>query len=120
LAAALGMTLAGATDPLVQVSDALQGKRALLVFDNSEPLAGIAPFAERLAQACAPLKLLVTSRARRAIAGEWLLLLAGLPVPDADETEAAAQRAFDAVKLFERRAWRRPRWMRCARSAKWC
>lgn len=46
----------------------------------------------------------MTSRARRAIAGEWLLLLAGLPVPDAAETEPEAQRAFDAVKLFERRA----------------
>lgn len=104
IAAAADITLAGTADPLAQVCDVLRGRRALLVFDNAEHLPGIAPLAERLVQSGAQLKLLLTSRARLAIAGEWLLPLAGLPVPDADETETDVLRAFDAVKLFELRA----------------
>ena len=104
MAGVLGVTLTGTADPLAQVSEALHSKRDLLVFDNSEHLAGIAPLVAHLAQACPRLKLLLTSRARLAIAGEWLLPLAGLPVPEPDENEPDVQRTFDAVKLFELRA----------------
>ncbi len=104
MASALGITLTGTADPVAQVTEALHSKRDLLVFDNSEHLAGIAPLVAHLAEACPRLKLLLTSRARLAIAGEWLLPLGGLPVPEPDESEPDVQRTFDAVKLFELRA----------------
>ena len=59
----------------------------------------------RTADAVLPtVKLLVTSRARLAVSGEWLMPLGGLAAPDVDETEPELIRAFDAVKLFELRA----------------
>lgn len=104
VAAAFGVTLAGSGDPIAQVVRALQDRRVLLVLDNAEHLPGIAALVERLSVSCVGLKLLLTSRARPAIAGEWLFPLAGLPVPDVDETESHVQRTFDAVRLFELRA----------------
>ena len=104
-AAALGVSLSGPADPLEQVVAALHGRpQQLLVFDNAEHLGGLAALVERLTQACATVKLLVTSRARLAVSGEWLLPLGGLAAPDIDETEPELIRAFDAVKLFELRA----------------
>ncbi len=104
-AAALGASLSGPADPLEQLAAALHSRQQqLLVFDNAEHLGGLAALVERLTQACATVKLLVTSRARLAVSGEWLLPLGGLAAPDIDETEPELIRAFDAVKLFELRA----------------
>ena len=104
-AAALGVSLSGPADPLEQLAAALHGRpQQLLVFDNAEHLGELAALVERLTQACATVKLLVTSRARLAVSGEWLLPLGGLAAPDVDETEPELIRAFDAVKLFELRA----------------
>jgi predicted ATPase len=86
------------------VCAALRAKRVLLVLDNAEHLDGLAALSRELVQACPQLKVLLTSRARLGIAGEWLMPLAGLPVPDPDETEPDALRAFDAIRLFELRA----------------
>ena len=47
---------------------------------------------------------MVTSRVRLRQASEWLLPLAGLPVPDEESRDLEAASAFDAVRLFEARA----------------
>jgi predicted ATPase/Tfp pilus assembly protein PilF len=94
----------GQADARAQVTAALAGARALLVLDNAEHLDGLAGVCESLVQRCAGLKLMLTSRARLAIEGEWVLPLAGLPVPDEGETDPDVLRTFDAVQLFERRA----------------
>ena len=105
IAAALGVSLSGAIDPLEQLVSALCSQPPqLLVFDNAEHLPEFSAVVERLTKACGAVKLLVTSRARLAVSGEWLLPLGGLATPDADETETEAIRAFDSVKLFELRA----------------
>ena len=105
IAAMLDVPLTGRGDPFDRLVATLNGKpHRVLVFDNAEHIDGFAGIVERLARACPSLKLLVTSRARLAVGGEWLLPLGGLAAPDSDETEAEAIRAFDAVRLFEQRA----------------
>jgi len=91
-------------DALRAAIAALQPRHALLVLDNFEQLAAHAALLERLLQACPRLKLLVTSRTRLAVAGEWSMPLEGLPCPD-PEDEADAGR-FDAVRLFVQTALR--------------
>jgi predicted ATPase/DNA-binding SARP family transcriptional activator len=105
LAAALEVAPSGRTDPFEAIVAGLGALSApLLVFDNAEHLDGVAAIVGRLTSACDALKVLVTSRARLAVPGEWVLPLGGLASPDVDEVEADAIRAFDAVRLFEVRA----------------
>jgi predicted ATPase/DNA-binding SARP family transcriptional activator len=104
IAGVLQIDIAGAVDAVERVIDGLRMRQALLILDNSEHLANLPAFAARLLEACPAVQLLATSRARLEITGEWLLPLEGLPVPDEDETEVDALRAFDAMRLFEERA----------------
>jgi predicted ATPase/DNA-binding SARP family transcriptional activator len=104
VAGVLGFDLAGAADPARQLIERLRPRRALLVLDNSEHLGELAGFVATLLAECPGVQMLSTSRARLDVPGEWLLPLGGLPVPDEDETELDALRAFDAVRLFELRA----------------
>jgi predicted ATPase/DNA-binding SARP family transcriptional activator len=76
----------------------------LLVLDNFEHLAAHAPLLDRLLQECPRLKLLVTSRVRLGIAGEWSMPVEGLPCPEAEDADRAD--AFDAVRVFVRAARR--------------
>jgi len=104
IASGLNLALGGQADPLTQVIEHLRGRRVLLVADNSEHLNDFPALCSQLLRECPRLKMLHTSRARLGIEGEWLLPLPGLPVPDADECEAAVLASFDAVKLFAARA----------------
>ena len=104
LARELGIALTGRADPLDQVINALRESRALLVLDNFEQLAAEASVLDRLLSECPGLKLIVTSRVRLGLAGEWMLPLEGLAVPDAEDEDRAE--AFDAVRLFIRAAQR--------------
>jgi predicted ATPase len=106
VAAALGVELRGADPPQRQLTERLSTARMLLAFDNAEHLAGFPEWLDTLLAACNGLKVLVTSRARLDLAGEWVLPLEGLPVPDAEETESDALLAYDSVRLFELRASR--------------
>ncbi|HEU0199718.1 MAG TPA: BTAD domain-containing putative transcriptional regulator, partial [Burkholderiaceae bacterium] len=98
LARDLGIGLRGSAEPLDQVIEFLRERRMLLVLDNYEQLASAASIPQRLLQACARVKLVVTSRVRLGIAEEWLLPLAGLPCPEMDDADRIE--AFDAVRLF--------------------
>jgi len=104
IAERLELKLTGNEAPLAQVVRHLLERQMLLVLDNAEHLNGLHRIVAALAQECIRLKLLITSRARLAIAGAWLLPLEGLPVPDRDEHDIDVLRAFDAVRLFELRA----------------
>ncbi len=116
-AAALGVSLSGPADPLEQLVAALHGRpQQLFVFDNAEHLGESAALVERLTQACATVKLLVTSRARLAVSGEWLLPLGGLATPDARRNRAGVDsrlRRREAVRAACAR--RRARFRRQAR-----
>jgi len=103
LAQALPARLRGAADALDDVVASIANARMLIVLDNAEHLADAGALAASLL-ACPGVALLVTSRIRFGLPAEWVYPLDGLPVPDADETDAQVLRRFDAVTLFEARA----------------
>ncbi len=103
VAALAGLALDGREPAWPALARALAGRPVLLVLDNAEHL----PLATQLGTllaACPALQLLVASREPVGVAGEWRLPIAGLPLPDLDETDPEVLRANDAVLLFERRA----------------
>jgi predicted ATPase len=87
-------------DAAAQLGAALRAVPRLLVLDNGEHLADLPAFVEGLLAAAPALRVLVTSRGPLAIAGETVLTLQGLAVPDEDSRDAEAAQAFDAVRLF--------------------
>lgn len=93
-----------AADPFAEALAALRGQQRLLVLDGFEHLAEAAPRLSQLLHACPRVKLLVTSRVRLGVAGEWTLPLAGLPCPDPEDADRIE--AFDAVRLFTAAAQR--------------
>lgn len=95
---------AGGGDALARVEQAWREQALLLVLDNFEQLAEHAPLLEGLLQACPRLKILVTSRLRLSVAGEWSMPIEGLPCPDPEDDDHAD--AFDAVRLFVQAAQR--------------
>ncbi len=102
---ALDLTAHASTGDVLQATlSALQLRHTLLVLDNFEQLAAHAALLQRLLQACPRLKLLVTSRTRLPVAGEWSMPLEGLPCPDPEDQDEADR--FDAVRLFVQAAQR--------------
>ncbi len=91
-------------DAFAAVAAALASRQVLLVLDNFEALAEQAAVLERLLAAGPRIKLLVTSRVRLPVAGEWSMPLEGLPWPEPEDEDRAE--AFDAVRLFVQTAQR--------------
>lgn len=94
----------GNDDALARAIDAWRDQHLLLVLDNFEQLGEYAPLLDRLLQDCPRLKIVVTSRLRLAVAGEWSMPLEGLPCPDPEDDDRAE--SFDAVRLFVKAARR--------------
>jgi predicted ATPase/class 3 adenylate cyclase len=84
------------------VSGHVRGRRALLVLDNLEQLAGAADVAATLLGAAPQLVVLATSRRPLHLTGERELPVPPLPLPRS--TSAAEVAACDAVRLFVRQA----------------
>jgi len=103
IAHAMGLPLNGTDDPWQDLAAAIGDRRALLVLDNAEHLELRLPL-EGLLRRCPSARLLVTSRERLAVDGEWLLPLDAMPVPDEGETDVDVLVRYDAVRLFEARA----------------
>ncbi|QKG24373.1 ATP-binding protein [Actinomadura verrucosospora] len=98
VATALGVQVDAGRDPLDAVAETLRGRPALLVLDNCEHLlAEAAALARALLRAAPALRVLATAREPLAIAGERLLAVGPLPLPDGDDRSAA-------VDLFTDRA----------------
>lgn len=106
LALRLGLTLHEREDSARQIGAALTGRRCWLALDNAEHLAELPQWLERLRAAAPSLQLVLTSRHRLHLAGEQVLALQGLPLPDEDSRDIEAAPAFDAVRLFAARAAR--------------
>jgi predicted ATPase len=82
----------------------LRAKESLLVLDNVEHLLeGVDLFAEMLERAPG-VKLLVTSRERLNLQGEWVFEIQGLPVPPTDQADRAEE--YSAAALFAQSARR--------------
>ncbi|MFW5942904.1 MAG: ATP-binding protein [Chloroflexota bacterium] len=98
IAEALGFAFSGPLDPQAQLLSHLAPQSLLLVLDNLEHLLdGTGLLAEIVRQAPA-VKLLVTSRERLNLAGEWVFDLQGLPVPPPGQVEETG--SYSAVALF--------------------
>lgn len=104
LAQALDVPLKGSAPALEQVIVALRGRELLLALDNFEHLIEAASAVERLLAECPRLHIIVTSRVRLGLAGEWLLPLDGLPCPEDEDRDRIE--SFDAARLFVRAARR--------------
>ena len=104
VANAVGLTFGGPQEPKAQLLNYLRGRETLLVLDNFEHLLDGAGLLTEMLAAAPGLRLLVTSRERLKLQGEWLLELGGLSYPSGEEAEGFAR--FDAVGLFLRTARR--------------
>jgi predicted ATPase/DNA-binding SARP family transcriptional activator len=76
----------------------LADRELLLVLDNFEHLLSEAPLLAELLRQAPGVTILVTSRERLSLQGEWLLQLGGLPFPTHDAAGAAEDSS--AVELF--------------------
>jgi predicted ATPase/DNA-binding SARP family transcriptional activator len=108
VAASLSITLDGRRPPLDELAGILGQRTTLLVLDNCEHLPETATLARTLLEASPGLRVFATSREPLGLAGETLLPLEGLAVPDEGDPDAGAS---PAVRLFLDRAARHtPGW----------
>jgi predicted ATPase len=103
VAAALGVSDAGARSLSETLGRAVGARQMLLVLDNMEQVVDAAADLSQLLAACAHLHLLVTSRVALRLSAEQVYVVAPLAVPEPD---AAPERLRDneAVALFVQRA----------------
>jgi predicted ATPase/DNA-binding CsgD family transcriptional regulator len=90
--------------PLEHLKTFLHEKQLLLLLDNFEQVIAVAPLLVELLRACPELKLLVTSRARLRVSGEYEFTVPPLALPDRHhlpESEDLMQ--YGAVTLFVQR-----------------
>jgi predicted ATPase/Flp pilus assembly protein TadD len=80
----------------------LRDKEMLLILDNFESVIESAPLLSAMLSAGPELTILVTSRQRLRVEGEWIIDVHGLPLPDDAHAPDAA--SSDAVQLFVRSA----------------
>jgi non-specific serine/threonine protein kinase len=106
VAATLGLRDESAQPLLEVLVQFLTSREMLLVMDNCEQVvAAVAELTETLLRTCPGVRILVTSREPLNIAGEAVLRVAPLTVPDPDrEPTLAGLPRFDAVTLFTDRA----------------
>lgn len=106
---ALKLNFTGTTSPHTQLLQHLHNKTLLLILDNFEQLTSGAEFILDLLQATRTVKILVTSRQRLNLYGEYVYRLKGLPVPHpeiATGLEPQDLLAYPAIQLFVERAER--------------
>jgi predicted ATPase/class 3 adenylate cyclase len=88
-----------------QVADYLRAKQTLLILDNCEHLvADCAQLADQLLHACPALTLLASSREGLGIAGETVIPVPPLALPEAADASLDALARCEAVRLFVARA----------------
>jgi predicted ATPase/DNA-binding SARP family transcriptional activator/Tfp pilus assembly protein PilF len=99
IAQALGVALSSLDDPRQQLIHALREREMLIVLDSFEHLRDGSDLLSKLLVQAPGLQLVVTSRERLDVEGEWLLELDGLSYPS-PETPESAMRAYSAAQLF--------------------
>ncbi|MDR8408438.1 LuxR C-terminal-related transcriptional regulator [Nonomuraea sp. 3-1Str] len=104
---ALEIRRQSADPPLRILADHLRDKHALIILDNCEHLVrACAVLAEELLRAAPRLHILATSREAMGFAGERIMPVPTLSVPDTDGSELSIESLArsDAVRLFTERA----------------
>ena len=97
----------GSDPPTQQLIDFLRAQRLLLLLDNFEQLVGekSGAFLTQLLQAAPGVKLLITSRSRLQLTGEYVFAVPGLTVPPETELPAVDRlQTYEGVHLFSARA----------------
>src|SRR5258706_15089670 len=100
----LGFSFYGQDVPAVQLRNYLREKLILLVLDNFEHLLDGTPLLLDLLADAPRLKLLITSRERLNMQGEWALQVEGMDYPQVGET--VQLESYAAVQLFVQSAQR--------------
>ena len=100
IAEALDMTLNPMRPLLEQLQNVLSNKHLLLILDNFETITPAAKQLLPLLKSCPELRILVTSRERLSVEGEWVVPLTGLSLPTQEVSSG------EALRLFEVRAKR--------------
>ncbi|MGA8760544.1 MAG: winged helix-turn-helix domain-containing protein [Stellaceae bacterium] len=104
-AAAIGLDLGGGAVTAQRVSQALAGRRLLLVLDTCEHVIGAAAaLVEAVLRAGRDMRLLATSREPLRAEGEWVYPVPPLAVPAEDAGDADDLLRYGGVRLFVERA----------------
>jgi len=104
IAQTLGLRQTGDASPLERLHGYLFGQH-LLLLDNFEQVLAAAPLVAELLAACPELQVLVTSRARLHLSGEYEFAVPPLALPDLAHLPAStALSEYGAVALFVQRA----------------
>jgi predicted ATPase/transcriptional regulator with XRE-family HTH domain len=104
IADALAFTFSGPGDPAIQLLNSLRGKKLFLLLDNMEHLIEGGELISEILQRSPGIKILVTSRERLNLHGEWIFEIQGLPVPPPDHYIGLD--AYSSVALFVQAARR--------------
>ena len=105
VAAAIGLDLGGGAVTAQRVSQALAGRRLLLVLDTCEHVIGAAAaLVEAVLRAGRDVRLLATSREPLRAEGEWVYPVPPLAVPAEDAEDADDLLRYGGVRLFVERA----------------
>jgi predicted ATPase/DNA-binding SARP family transcriptional activator len=98
IASSLQISFTKDGSPEEQLLNFLIDKELLLVLDNFEHLLEQAPLLNRVLSQAPRLKILVTSRERLNVSGEWLLSLEGLSYPSRQDDQLLEE--YSAIQLF--------------------
>jgi predicted ATPase len=101
---ALDFTFTGPRDPKLQILSYLRDKDVLMVLDEFDRLLEGADFVTEVLGGAPGVKVLVTSRERLVLPGEWVFEVEGLEVPEEGGEDDLG--AYDSVRLFEASAKR--------------
>jgi transcriptional regulator with XRE-family HTH domain len=85
IADGLAFPFSGTREPKAQLLDYLREKEMLVVLDNLEHLVSEAAFLAEILQHAPRVRLLVTSRERLNLQGEWVVEISGLPLQPHDQ-----------------------------------
>lgn len=103
VAETVGLVLHGGEAPSSQIARHLGRAASLLVLDNLEHILAAGLFLSELLEASPKLKVLLTSRERLNLKGEWLFALGGLNFGSA-QAGLEHLRGYEAIRLFVERA----------------
>jgi predicted ATPase/transcriptional regulator with XRE-family HTH domain len=98
IAEAVGLKFLAPSNQQAQLLRHLCHQKALLILDNAEHLLEGAGLLADILQACAGIKLLVTSRERLNLISEWTFDIMGLPVPVNEQAEQFE--SYSSIALF--------------------
>ncbi|HLJ80374.1 MAG TPA: tetratricopeptide repeat protein, partial [Ktedonobacterales bacterium] len=102
----VGVRDTGSGDLKKSLFEVLREQCALLLLDNFEHLLAAAPFVGELLEACAHIKVLVTSREKLRLRGEQTFPVCPLPLPESDDVPLRELAQMPSVQLFLDRARR--------------